>query len=430
MVGSVENHNKRKKIYIHVQACDRRGLDANKTAKYLSKNNYEIVNRAKNADIILFFACAALNTITEDSLKTIKKFQKYDAELIIAGCLPEIEKEKLSKIFNGKTICTKDIEKIDTIFPENRIKYSTTDDANIVFKNLNELSPLEILKRTFRSIKSIESIYINVKNHIFKNLFGENSFIYRVFPDPLLYHVRTSTGCSGNCSYCSIKKGIGPCASKPLEDCIEEFRNGLNKGYKRFAIDGDDTGAYGIDIGSNLPELLYKITEIQGDYKISIRNIRPDWIVRYINDLEIILKRKKIISIESSIQSGSIRILKLMNRYSDIEKMKNAFLRLKKSFPSISLVTDYIIGFPTESEEDFKQTLDYLKEINFNAGMIIPFSCNTGTEAEKIVPKITRKDTYRRIKNAKKFLKKSGYHILFIPWNELFIFWNENYKNS
>jgi tRNA A37 methylthiotransferase MiaB len=419
-----------KKIFIYVHGCERRGLDASRTIKYLSENNYTIVDNPTDADTIIFFACAALNSIADESIKKIKGFQKYNAELIVAGCLPVIEKEKLARIFNGKIISTRDIEKIDTLFPGNKIKYRNIDDANIVYRNFKEFVPLGVLKKGFKNVESMEKVYVDIKNHVLKGLFGEHAFIYRFLPDPSLYHVRISTGCLGNCSYCSIKKGIGDCVSKPIDECINEFINGLNQGYKRLTIDGDDTGAYGLDIDNTFPELLYKITEIDGDYRISIRNLHPVWIVRYIDDLEIILKRKKIHYIETPIQSGCARILKLMKRYSDVERMKDAIFRLKKSFPDISLVTDYIIGFPMETEEDFKQTLNYLKEIEFSAGMIVPFSCTAGTEASNIEPKVGQWDVLRRIKFAKKFLKNLGYHVVYFSRKEFFLFWNESYKND
>ena len=411
-----------KKIYVETLTCDRRGLDANKTITYLSKNNYNIIKKPKDADIIIFFACAALNSITKKSLERIKKLQRYRAELIIAGCLPEIEKQRLAEIFHGRIISTKDIEKIDTLFPDVKIKFNTIDDANIVFKNINEKTIMGIIRNIIGTIKPIEKIYHDLKRNILQFIFGNNAILYKYLQDSSLYHVRISTGCLGKCSYCAIKKGIGSCVSKPLNECVKEFKNGLEKGYKKFIIDGDDIGAYGLDIDSNLPELLDNITKIEGDFKILVSNLHPKWVVEYISELEIILKRKKIENIQCSIQSGSSRILTLMNRYSDIEKIKHALDRLKDSNPNISLITDYILGFPTESEEDFQQTIEYIKSIKFDGGMIIPFSLNKGTEAEKIIPKVNQETIKKRFKVAKKYLKVSEYHVLYLPRFKSIIF--------
>jgi tRNA A37 methylthiotransferase MiaB len=211
-----------------------------------------------------------------------------------------------------------------------------------------------------------------------------------------MYRMRVSWGCNSNCSYCGIKEAIGPHKSKSIEKIIGEFRQGLNKGYKHFVINADDIGAYGTDINSSFAELLDKLTNISGEYDISIANLSPRWLIKYIDDLEKIFKRKKIMRLSVPIQSGSSRILKLMNRYPDTDKIKDAFLRLKTAFPKLSLHTHVILGFPTETDEDLKHTLYFIKNSNISAGQIKPFSCKAGSGAEHIVPKVSQEEIYKR----------------------------------
>jgi tRNA A37 methylthiotransferase MiaB len=408
-------------VFIYsLDACERRVLDANRISKYLSENNYKIVNNPTDADKIIFISCSAIDKMTEKSLDLIKKFQKYDAELIVGGCLPAIDKEELSTVFNGKTIITKDLDQLDLLFPENEIKCSSIKDANVLYPNLNKDKPLILLKNCIGKITTIRNMYIETKDYILKNLFGQKSLLYKWFQtkNPIFY-IRISWGCLGNCSYCGIKKAIGTHKSKPLEQCISEFKNGLKAGYKNFVLTADDTGAYGIDKNNTLPELLDKITKIPGNYKISIQSLHPRWVVRYIDDLEKIIRRKKIIHIDIPIQSGSSRILKLMHRYSNIEEMKNAFQRLKKSYPNVLLITDYIIGFPTETVEDYEQTLNFIND-NYFTGFIIPFSCKKGSKAEKIKPNISSQEVSRRVKFAKNYLRKKGYNVYVSGYTFLF----------
>ena len=404
-------------IYCEPQACRRRYLDADRICKYLSINGHKIVDKLEDADIILFVTCTAVDETTKISLEKIRKFQKYDAELIVAGCLPIIEKEKLAEIFNGKTIGTKDLNDIDQLFPENKIKFKDTEDANILFQNVNDQRPFGAIKKIFGKSFLIEKIYFKARSHVLKNLLDEHSAVYRFFSISAKYReycIRISRGCTGNCSYCAIKKAIGSFHSKTLDQCLDEFRNGLKKGYKKFVIVADDAGSYGIDIGTNLPELLNEMTKIEGDYEIVIRSLDPHWVVKYIDDLEEILKRQKIVYVDIAIQSGSSYILKLMRRFSDVEKMRDVFLRLKKSTPNLSLFTHVIVGFPTETMEDLKQTLSFINNVDFNSGLIFPFSCKTGTEVENIEPKISQEEIAKRLRYAKKFLKKAGYNIIYI----------------
>ncbi len=402
---------KYKKIFLYAQeVCTKRSLDTTKIRNYLTQNKYIIVNSPDDADIIIFVTCAVGDRNTNFSLKKIKEFQKYKAEIIVAGCLPEIEKEQLAQIFKGKTISTKELDKIDKFFPENTIKSTELEDTNILFENKDESTLISSVRKILRKVRLLEWIeneYIDVRNYILRDLLGEQSPVYKSLTRKQFY-IRILWGCLGNCSYCGIKKAIGPLKSKPITECINEFKKGLQQGYKSFTITADDVGAYGLDINKNLPELLDKLTKIKGDYEINITDLHPRWIVKYIDELEKILRRKKIIFIDVPFQSGNDRILKLMNRYSDTEKMKNCFIRLKKAFPGLSLTTQNIVGFPTETEKEFKDTLKFIKDIDFKGGLIYRFSCKSGTDAEDINPKVNDDIMSDRLKYAKKFLRSIG----------------------
>lgn len=415
-----------KKVYILPEkACDHRSLDAEKISKYLSKNNYKIVNKPKDADIIIFLPCAAFNVVAEKAFRVIKKFQKYNAELIVAGCLPELDKEELSKFFKGKTITTQEIlknpDKMDQFFPGNKIKFKEINDANTFFRDFEGENPIFHLKNFMRKSRWLENKYVKVKEYVLEKLVGKQSHLYLHATNRWpTYHVRIAWGCLGNCAYCAIKKAIGPLHSKPFDQCIKEFKRGLEKGYKNIVITADDTTVYGLDISSSFPKLLDEITKIPGDYKLYIRNVHPQWLVKYIDDLERIFKRQKIKFVECSIDSYNSRILKLMNRYSDPEKIKDAMLRLKKACPDLSLFTHIIVGFPTETDEEFKQNLLFITGMEISAGFIFPFCCRKGTKVEQIEPKLPEKVISKRIQYAKSFMKKSGYNVIY--QNEKFPF--------
>ena len=426
------------KIFLYSNACQLRLLDATKIKNYLIKNGHQIVDKPEDADIIIFITCAVINEKAENSLNTIKKFQKYDAELIVAGCLLDVEKEKLSKIFNGKIIRTTDLnqypEKIDSLFSKRNIKFKDIDDANILFQNMlqsimgvkkiNEKNIVKVIKKLFRKFNRMEELFSKIRNHLLKYLFGfgEKSYYQRIIRKSAIFRIRTSWGCVGNCSYCSIKKAVGGMQSKPIDECIKEFKKGLHEGYKHFVLVADDIGSYGLDINSSFPALLDTITNISGDYEITIINLNPRWAVKYIDELEIILKRQKIVSMLIPIQSYSSRILKLMYRFSDTDKIKDALLRIKKAYPNIVLDTHGIIRFPTETEKEFKQTLSLIKEGSFNGNFLFLFSPKTGTNAETLQPKVPQKEIFKRLKYAKKFLKKVGYTVVHLPGTHTLFF--------
>jgi tRNA A37 methylthiotransferase MiaB len=351
------------------------------------------------------------------SIQLVKKFKTYDAELIVSGCLPTIEKEKLSQIFHGRTIGTKDFdkhpEKMDDLFPQNIVKFKEIPDANISFKNINKDNTKTAIKQFFNNMQWIGTITFTIKDHVIKHLRGEQSFFYFLFSliHKPVYRIRISWGCNSNCAYCGIKQAIGKHKSKPSKQAIEEFKTGVQKGHHHFALNADDIGAYGTDIGSSFSKLLDKITKIPGEYQISISNLSPRWLVRYIDDLERIIKSGKIVALGIPIQSGSSRILKLMNRYHNTEKILKALQRVKATYPMLLLHTHIMIGFPTESEEEFNQTLAFLKKCTFDGGKAFPYSCKKGSKAEQITPKIPKDEITKRLMYAKDFLTEAGYSV-------------------
>jgi MiaB/RimO family radical SAM methylthiotransferase len=369
-------NNIQKKIFIHVEGCHKRGLDAKKFSTYFSKNNCKIVNSPKYADYIIFFTCGVFNQMIDRCLDKIKKFKKYDAELIVAGCLPDIAKEKLENIFNGKIIPTKDIEKIDDIFKGNKIKFGDVDNEHFIWRKFNP--------------------------------FG--GFLEEPTSNKT-YWIVISTGCIYNCSYCGIKKAIGPLKSKPLEQCLKEFKAGLQKGYTDLGLDADDIGNYGIDIGKTFPELLDEITKIDGDYTLKLENIHPTWLIKYANELEEILKRKKISYICISVQSGSNTVLKRMRRPYTREDLLDAISKIQKACPDLKMRTEIIVGFPGETLEEFGETMELLKKIRFDKGCLFSFSAIDGTDANTMHPKLTRRIMHKRMRTTKRFLRNADYYV-------------------
>jgi threonylcarbamoyladenosine tRNA methylthiotransferase MtaB len=208
-----------------------------------------------------------------------------------------------------------------------------------------------------------------------------------------------------------------------MAECINDFSIGLKKGFKNFIITADDVGAYGIDIGYTFTQLLEKLCTFKGEYKISIQDLDPKWIVKYIDELEEIFKKNKISSINIALQSGSKNVLKRMNRYNDIEKISDSIGRLRNSSKNFSLDTHFILGFPSETRDDFYQTMNFVINNNFDMGFIYRFSLRSNTKADKIKPKTPREEIDYRMFAAKKFLKKHQYKILSLAKNSFYSFY-------
>jgi tRNA A37 methylthiotransferase MiaB len=415
-----------KKIFIHSHSCELRLIEATRIYNYFSKNDdlYKITHKPEDADVIIFSTCTFSNTLAEKLLAKAKEFQKYDAELILTGCLAETKKDELSKFFNGKILLPKDTNKIEEYFPSSKVKFEDIAIPNVPLEIIYGTRALYNRNPFIESIKnelSKSKLFVNtskkIKMHLYNNIMDTTRFRSRFYTFEPFFIVRVSDGCIDKhpCSSFfgnKIKNAVGPLKSKPLKSCIDEFKKGLKEGYHNFVLNADDTGAYGLDINSNFAELLDEITKIPGEYNIEIENIKQRWIVEYIDKLEKIVKRKKISRLKILIESGSSRILKLMNRYSDTEKMKDAFLRLKKSDSNLSLFTHVVIGFPSETDDDFKSTINFIKEVGFDVGYIYTFPFDAKTDFDNYSERIGPEELSARLDYAKFFLKNLGYDVV------------------
>lgn len=399
-------------IFLESLSCTRRDLDTQKIYTYLRENNYTIVHDPSKADYIIIMTCGTTKELADISLKSIEKFKKLNAEIIVAGCLPETHDRELREIFTGKILSTKNLDSIDKFLPRVIKKFREIPDANTRWDSQNNQTLKGVLRRIHAHMELMRKIDWFLLNTVMK-VVGKNIVhvapFNRLLPQPGQYYISISRGCIYNCTYCVVKKGVGPLHSKPLERCIEELRCGLRQGYHSFFLEADDSGPYGIDIGSSLPQLLRKIMDIQGKFTVKLSHTHPEWLVNYKAEFMEIFKQKKVNNILAPIQSGSDRILKLMARPYPIKEVVSALQAYKNADSELSIGVDLIVGFPSETEEDFQDTLRLFDKIHFDYGILIPFSNNQGTKACFIEPKIPKQVVDQRMKTALRYLRKQNY---------------------
>lgn len=370
-------------VYIYSMGCHQRLLDAQKISDYLKINEFKIVKDPYKADYIILNTCAFKESQELFAIKKVEEFKKLDKKLIVGGCLPAINKEGLERIFNGPVFTPTSIEKLDDIFNV-KIKFRELPDANRMFQSI--LSDPTHFRDIFRRKMFNYFILETIKSRILRRK---------------KYFIRISWGCLGKCSYCSIKNAIGSLKSKSVQECLNEFKRGVSLGYKDFMLVAEDLGAYGLDIGTTLPDLLRAFLEIKGNYKFYLIEMHPRWIIKYLNELIPIVKMKKIKRITCTIQSGSNKILGLMNRFHRAKEIKNALNKLREADRQLIIFTHIIIGFPGETEEDFEETIKLLKDIKTNYTCLYPYCERASTPSAALPNKVSRETIEERIKKAK-----------------------------
>ena len=364
------------RCYITNLACSR-------YAKYFRKSGWKTTRRISHADIIIINTCGFSNKREDDSIKLLedfKKKKKKNAKIILAGCLHDINPLRLKQVFDGVVIrfCNfnmiKDMINSD-IEPElvmaNKIGVNYYVHEPLIEK-------LILLKRFLTHLKRTIPFY-----------FTKNT-----------YYINIAEGCLGNCSYCAIKFARGRFKSKPVDDVIKEFKEGLNSKHKKFLLLADDCGCYGIDIGTNLIALLKKMVEAEGKYKISLYNLNPNWLIEYYSGLKELFATGRFYVINIPFQSASNRILKLMNRGYRIEDFERIIKDMKETFPKIAILTHVLVGFPGETEADFLSSLNFVKRVNFDIVGAFKYDDRPNIKAatfEDKIPETIKQERLKRV---------------------------------
>jgi len=379
----------RKKIFLETNGCLSRSLDLKRLNHYFLKNNCTLVHSPDKADHILFLGCASIKQEENWSLKRIDQLDQKKASLIIGGCVKDISGRNFPSQFRTQSISSKTIENIDQFFPEFEYKFHTILDANQgMRRNL-----MHYLKNNFLNIKEFKMCY-------FRKLLQ-----YYHTRKRKIFIIRIANGCEDqHCSYCSIWKAIGGYKSKSIDACLKELKIAEKNNIRHINLVADNLGAYGIDTNHTLPTLLNAMIAQYPKIQFLLEELSPKWLLKYKDDIDQLIEKKKIVSLHIPLQSGSERILGLMNRRYTAKQVYDSLQGIKKLFPKLKLYTDIIVGFPTETDEEFEMSLKILKNMKFDSIAYYPYDGNTNALKLKEIPEKIIKE---RITQLTSFLWKN-----------------------
>ncbi|MFC2091412.1 radical SAM protein [Elusimicrobiota bacterium] len=398
-----------KKVYLVCNGCDRRLLDSSRLENYFIANGYEMAGSPSNADYIIFVTCAFNESKEKDCFKLISGYSRFNAELIVLGCLPEISPGKFKRIFKGRYIPTKNMSQIDRLFGRSEGEFLKIPDTNFIYRDIPLLTKL---------MTKFEAS----KDFCYKLIIAAG-YKVRNFREPVNCsrnrrgaYLRIGSGCSMKCSYCAIRNAVGELKSKPLDICLQEYAGLIKTGYDNIVIVADNVGAYGLDIGVSFADLMNEMSKIDtaAETRWIISELHPVWVRKYRNELYEKIADGKIIEILCPVQSGSDRILGLMNR----DVTKEEIIEILSSFRNVNrelkLITDIILGFPTATEEDFSATIDLIKKVRFDLVNFFTYAEREGTLISGISHKVSRDIMTRRLKTAVRTLRKDKIEVLYL----------------
>lgn len=367
--------------------CTENAMNMNLLKRYYAANDWRQNDNPYTADHIIVSTCGFSQGEEDYELKVINDYnlnKKSGARLILTGCLPLISKDNVERIFQGDYVQITNMKDFDAI---------TNFNIKIDYFNNNHVSVHEY--DTDPSIHKYYKIRKATEKYSFLPFVKLPKTFYTV-PSDNWFIIRGSMGCTGNCSYCGIKNAHGPIKSESVESIVELAKEGLAQGYKEIAISGPDTGAYGVDRKTSLPELLEALFMLPGDFKINFRYIDPKWLIKLKNDLMPFFKTGRITSFCSPIQSGSNRILELMNRKYTYEEHKEAVNTIIRKTKVKMISTNIMVGFPGETVQDFNDSMRVVREMDFAMYMVFKCSHRPGTKAFSFPGRLTEEEMDRR----------------------------------
>ncbi len=336
-----------KRVYVKSFGCSANLADGEVIAGCLSKAGFEVVDEPQDAEILLYNTCA-VKSPTENRVIDILKKAPKDKRLVVTGCLPLINFERLKNEveFDGVT--------------------GPAPGAKIV----------EILCRVLAGEKVVYLLGVS----------KPSLCLPRIPVNPVVSIVPINYGCLGNCSYCCVHFARGQLRSYLIDEIVERVKQDLVSGAREVWLTSQDTACYGKDIGASLADLLRRICEIEGEFFVRVGMMNPNHVMGMLDELVEAYKCGRVFKfLHLPVQSGDDEVLELMNRRYTVEDFKRIVQAFREEIPRLTLSTDVICGFPGESREAFEQTKKLVREIQPDIVNVSKFFSRPRTPAEKMV---------------------------------------------
>lgn len=367
-----------KNVGIISLGCPKNTVDSEKMLAILKEKGYNIVNDKNKADILIINTCGFIEDAKRESIEYIIEMGKLKNRrlkyLIATGCLSERYNKELLK----------ELPKLDAVI-------GTGDFPKIA----------EVIEEIEKGKTVLEYGHANLLN---------DEGIQRILTTPNYYaYLKIAEGCSNACSFCIIPKIRGRYRSRKMEDILREAEELVKKGAKELILIAQDTTKYGVDVYKKfmLPQLLKEISKIDGLKWIRLLYAYPDSVTEEL--VEEIKNNEKIVKyIDIPLQHSHDEVLKRMNRNTNRQKIEEVISRLR-SIPNMVIRTTFMVGFPGETEEEFEDLKQFIKEKRFERVGVFTYSREEGTKSYYMKPQIKKSVKIKRQQELMEIQKEISY---------------------
>ncbi|XP_027265116.1 threonylcarbamoyladenosine tRNA methylthiotransferase isoform X3 [Cricetulus griseus] len=340
------------KIWIRTWGCSHNNSDGEYMAGQLAAYGYKITENASDADLWLLNSCTVKNPAEDHFRNSIRKAQEENKKIVLAGCVPQAQPRQ--DYLKGLSIIG--VQQIDRV--------------------------VEVVEET---IKGHSVRLLGQKKDNGKRLGGARLDLPKIRKNPLIEIISINTGCLNACTYCKTKHARGNLASYPIDELVERAKQSFQEGVCEIWLTSEDTGAYGRDIGTDLPTLLWKLVAVIPEgAMLRLGMTNPPYILEHLEEMAKILNHPRVYAfLHIPVQSASDSVLMDMKREYCVADFKRVVDFLKEKVPGITIATDIICGFPGETDQDFQETLKLVEEYKFPSLFINQFYPRPGTPAAK-----------------------------------------------
>jgi|UniRef100_A0A7V2ZKW8 threonylcarbamoyladenosine tRNA methylthiotransferase MtaB len=352
-----------KTVSLHTLGCKLNFSETSTIGKEFLKNGYSIVDFDTKADVYVFNTCTVTENAEKECRQLVRKALRNnpDAFVIVTGCYAQLRPDEIAKI-----------EGVDAVLGSNekfRI-FSILDDFRKKELSCIYVSPLEDLNQ-FGKAHSTDA---DSRTRAF---------------------LKIQDGCDYKCSFCTIPLARGKSRSMNPDEVINEFKSLVNDDYKEIILTGVNVGDYGKNYSTDLYNLLLRMIEVDGDFRIRISSIEPNLLSDEI--IELTATSDKLCKhFHIPLQSGSRDILKLMQRRYTIEDYRNVIEKVVARIPDCGIGIDVIVGFPGETEKHFNETYKFLTELPFSYLHVFTYSERPNTKAITMDGRVEKYERKRR----------------------------------
>ena len=319
------------RYFVESYGCTMNFGEGEQLSKKMESLGHTRVDSPAEADIVILNTCTVVDTTEKKMIHRMGELKQEGKEIIVTGCMAKVQPKRIS-----------------IRLPESMI--IPPDQYDLFSGKVESAFGCAPCTETYE--------------------FGASAIL------PI------AQGCLGNCSYCITRFARGVLKSYQEDELLNEFKSMLDSGVKEILVTAQDTACYGRDIDTDLPTLLRRFLEFEGEYRIRIGMMNPNNLDRILDDLMDVMEDERVYRfLHIPVQSGSNSVLEKMRRHYTVDRFMGIVNRLRERYPDISIATDLITGFPGETERDHEKSIKLIKDLHADTVNITRFSVRPGTDA-------------------------------------------------